>query len=206
MWIKYFFADKPFVHLWKVKELGILLHHDWYKAAGSVYNQPEMSNIGCRRKLTFKIYFIHYVWCLTLFHLCHGGQLRVYDQWMQETRVSEENPVASHWKTLSPNNVVCLTMNMNQTHNFSGERCKYKKTTVLKVETDIIRSIASSPIGWSLILVIMYVETFKTDIIVFIRNFSIFDVTPTDNFQYQSVCWYWQYHSVRSKVKCPYYQ
>jgi hypothetical protein len=37
----------------------------------------------------------------------------------------------------------------------------------LKVETDIITSIAVSSIGWTVILVIMYVETFKTDVIVF---------------------------------------
>jgi|JYMV01.1.fsa_nt_gi hypothetical protein len=35
----------------------------------------------------------------------------------------------------------------------------------MKVETDII---AVSPIGHDLILVIMYVETFKTDVIVFV--------------------------------------
>jgi hypothetical protein len=32
----------------------------------------------------------------------------------------------------------------------------------------------------------MCVETFKTDIIVFIDNAMCFDVTPTDIFQYQS--------------------
>jgi hypothetical protein len=42
---------------------------------------------------------------------------------------------------------------------------KYRITTVMKVETDII---AVSPIGHDLILVIMYVETFKTDVIVFV--------------------------------------
>jgi hypothetical protein len=38
---------------------------------------------------------------------------------------------------------------------------------VLKVETDIITSIAVSLIGRAAILVIMYVETFKTNINVF---------------------------------------
>jgi len=45
---------------------------------------------------------------------------------------------------------------------------KYRITVVLKVKTDIITNIAVSPIGWVWILVIMHVETFKTDIIVFI--------------------------------------
>ena len=44
---------------------------------------------------------------------------------------------------------------------------------VLKVETDIIRRAE--------ILVIMYVEIYKTGIIIFIG-----DVTLTDNFQYQN--------------------
>jgi hypothetical protein len=39
----------------------------------------------------------------------------------------------------------------------------YRITAVLKVETDIITSIAASPIGRAVILVIMYVETFKTN-------------------------------------------
>ena len=37
---------------------------------------------------------------------------------------------------------------------------------VLKVETDIITSIAVSLIGRAVILVILYVDTFKTDVIV----------------------------------------
>jgi len=38
-----------------------------------------------------------------------------------------------------------------------------------------------------MILVIMYVKIFKTDmIIIFIGNLIMFDVTLTDNFQYQS--------------------
>jgi hypothetical protein len=40
--------------------------------------------------------------------------------------------------------------------------------TVLKVKIDIFTSIAANPIGQDVILVIMYVETFKTDINVFI--------------------------------------
>jgi hypothetical protein len=43
---------------------------------------------------------------------------------------------------------------------------KYRITSVLKVETDIIASITASTMGRVVILVIMYVETFKTDVIV----------------------------------------
>ena len=55
---------------------------------------------------------------------------------------------------------------------------------VLKVETDIITSITTSPTGRAVILVIMYVKIFKTGVIVF--NNDVFEVTLTDNFQYQS--------------------
>ena len=41
---------------------------------------------------------------------------------------------------------------------------KYRITAALKDETDIIASIAVSPIGWAGILVIMYAETYKTDV------------------------------------------
>ena len=40
----------------------------------------------------------------------------------------------------------------------------YEITAVLKVKTDIITSIAVRLIGRTVILVIMYVETFKTDV------------------------------------------
>ena len=57
----------------------------------------------------------------------------------------------------------------------------YRIMTVQKVETDIIT------IGLVVILVIMYVETFKTDVIVFIGNIITFLTSHfTDNFQYQS--------------------
>ena len=82
MWIKYFFADKPFVHLWKVKELGILLHHDCYKAAGSVYNQPEMSNMGGGKTYLHQLGTMDQdVWCLTslsaIFQLEQGAIMAV---------------------------------------------------------------------------------------------------------------------------------
>ena len=41
---------------------------------------------------------------------------------------------------------------------------------VIEVKTDIMDSITVSPIGQGVILVIMYVETFKTVVIVFIGN------------------------------------
>jgi hypothetical protein len=40
----------------------------------------------------------------------------------------------------------------------------------MKVEIDIIVSIAVSLVGRAVILVIMCVETFKTDVIIFIGN------------------------------------
>jgi len=43
----------------------------------------------------------------------------------------------------------------------------------MKVTTDIIASIAASLIGQSVILVIIYIETFKTNVIVFIGNVII---------------------------------
>ena len=43
----------------------------------------------------------------------------------------------------------------------------------MKVETDIITRIASSSIGNAVMLVIIYVEFFKTDIIVFIGDVTM---------------------------------
>jgi len=45
---------------------------------------------------------------------------------------------------------------------------KYRITFVLKVETDIITSIAASLKEWTVIIVIMQVTTFKMDITVLI--------------------------------------
>jgi hypothetical protein len=47
---------------------------------------------------------------------------------------------------------------------------RYRITAVLKVETDIIASISASLTGRAVILVIMYVEIFRTGVIVFIGN------------------------------------
>ena len=48
---------------------------------------------------------------------------------------------------------------------------------------EFIVSIAASQIGGAVILVIMYVEIFKTSVIVFISDIKM---CLTDNFQYQS--------------------
>ena len=64
----------------------------------------------------------------------------------------------------------------------------YRIMAVLKVETDIITSIAARPIGRAVILVIMYVETFKTKniILLLVMSLNVTEVTLTDNFLYQS--------------------
>jgi hypothetical protein len=51
----------------------------------------------------------------------------------------------------------------------------------MKIETDIIASIATSPIVRVVILMIRYVRTFKTNVIVFVGKVIMFDVTLTDN-------------------------
>jgi len=49
----------------------------------------------------------------------------------------------------------------------------YRILALMKIETDIISSITPSLIGPAVIFVIMFVETFKTDAIVFICNIII---------------------------------
>jgi hypothetical protein len=46
----------------------------------------------------------------------------------------------------------------------------YRITKLLKVETDIITNISTSPIGRAGLFVIMSVEAFKTNVIVFIAD------------------------------------
>ena len=60
-------------------------------------------------------------------------------------------------------------------------RYMYRITAVLNIKTDIIASIAASPMEQDVIPVIVYVDTFKPDIIIFIC--SMFDITLTDHFQ-----------------------
>ena len=63
----------------------------------------------------------------------------------------------------------------------------YRISSVVKVETDIITSITAGLTGRAVILIIMFVETFKTDIINFIGSGIIsLDIIPTDDFQYLS--------------------
>jgi hypothetical protein len=59
---------------------------------------------------------------------------------------------------------------------------KYKITSVLKIKKDIIASIAASPTGRPVILVIMSVVAFRNDVIVVIGDVKI----STDNFQHQN--------------------
>ena len=51
---------------------------------------------------------------------------------------------------------------------------------VLKVETDIIAKIAKSPIRRAVILVIMSVDNFKTDVNVFIHDVRLTDMRVTN--------------------------
>ena len=50
----------------------------------------------------------------------------------------------------------------------------YKITAVMKVKTDIIANIPASLIGRAVILVIMYVKTFKSDVIVYIGYIKMY--------------------------------
>jgi hypothetical protein len=57
--------------------------------------------------------------------------------------------------------LVFIIMSFNHIHY------TYRITSVLKVERDIITSVAVNPIGR---VVIVYIETFKADVSVFISN------------------------------------
>jgi len=79
---------------------------------------------------------------------------------------------------------------------------------VMKAETHIITSITASPIGRNVILVIVYVETLITNVIVFIGNiimcltshwqiiFSIHQLVDTDN-----ITWWDQKKNVKNNNK-----
>ena len=60
--------------------------------------------------------------------------------------------------------LVFIIMSFNHIHY------TYRITSVLKVERDIITSVAVNPIGRVVIVVIVYIETFKADVSVFIGN------------------------------------
>ena len=57
----------------------------------------------------------------------------------------------------------------------------YRIMAILKVETDIIANISSSPMGRAVIFVIMFVEARITDIIVFISDVMCMRVTNWPN-------------------------
>jgi hypothetical protein len=62
-------------------------------------------------------------------------------------------------------------------------------------------------VGRAVILEIMYVETFKSDVILLSVTYNVVKVTQTENCQYDSVselvCWYWKYHPFKSEKKMP---
>ena len=78
-----------------------------------------------------------------------------------------------------------------------GTCCIYRVTVVMKVETDIIANMASSPIGRAAILVIISVEIFKSDV-VFISNIIMCFTLLTKNFNTDNM-------TVRSTETCPNY-
>jgi len=67
-------------------------------------------------------------------------------------------------------NIFCWDKKKNQYHPSLLCLNTYRISAVLKVKTDIITCITESLIGQAAILMVMYVETFKTDVIVFIDN------------------------------------
>ena len=119
---------------------------------------------------------------------------------MEETRVLGENhrPVASHWQTVHCFKYTCIGWTLQGSGSFLlmwlyGRRlplsmvCELvwplmflqldaikfyicRITAALKVVTEMITSILASPIRRAAIVMVMYVETYKTDIIVFICN------------------------------------
>ena len=64
---------------------------------------------------------------------------------------------------------------------------KYRITTVLKGNTDIIAGIATSLTGQAVILlVIMYVKIFKTDYCFYLSRHNVFYVRLTNKFAHAS--------------------
>ena len=64
--------------------------------------------------------------------------------------------------------------------------------SILKVDTEIITSITSCPVGRAVILVIMYIEIFKSDVVVFIGRKSC-DTSDHvyGDLQIGRCCFYW---------------
>jgi hypothetical protein len=63
---------------------------------------------------------------------------------------------------------------------------KYRITVVMKVKTDIITSITARLMEWAVIVLTMYVKTFKTHVIFLSVSHNVFDISLTNNFQHQS--------------------
>ena len=83
--------------------------------------------------------------------------------------------------------------------------------SVLKVETDIVASISSSPMGWSVILVIMHIKIFNTDIIIFIGIVIMYLTTHWLCGQFQlvdpeNIFWWYQMENVKITHNCVYGQ
>jgi hypothetical protein len=119
---------------------------------------------------------------------------------VEETRVPGENhrPVASHWQTVHCFKYTCIGWTLQGSGSFLlmwlyGRRlplsmvCELvwplmflqpdaikfyicRITAALKVVTEMITSILASPRRRAAIVMVMYVKTYKTDIIVFICN------------------------------------
>jgi hypothetical protein len=70
----------------------------------------------------------------------------------------------------------------------------FRITAVIEVQPCITVSIAVNPVGRA---VLMYDNTFKPDIILFVIVNVILCLTSLS----VSICWFWQYHSAWSKEK-----
>jgi hypothetical protein len=102
----------------------------------------------------------------------------------------------------------CVTEVLFVICHFTDDKYMYRIMAVLKVETDIITSFTESLIGWAMM---MYIETFKTDVIVFIGNIimclmSQWPINLSIMVSSWSVHGCWHCHSVRSKEKCKNYR
>jgi hypothetical protein len=82
---------------------------------------------------------------------------------------------------ISLGTIVIGAVNKNSHFGFFMWQNRYRIKAVLNVETDIIASITESMTERVVILVKMFVETFKADVIVFIGNIIFFsNVTQTN--------------------------
>ena len=98
-------------------------------------------------------------------------------------------------------NIHCTLMQKNTlTINYTTDVIQQ----LLKVETDV--NITVNQIGQAVILVILHVDTFNSDVIICISNFTSFMSHWPMIFSIR-VSWFsWQYPWVKSKQKCPNYR